>query len=57
MSFTDKVRNKVEQLSGRMKEKTGHATDNKDLEAEGRSDRTKANLKDAGEKTKDAFKE
>jgi hypothetical protein len=34
----------------------GKATDDESLEAEGRSDQAKGNLKDAGEKVKDAFK-
>ena len=38
------------------KEKLGDATDNRDLEAEGKKDQSKADLKQAGEKVKDAFK-
>jgi hypothetical protein len=39
-----------------IKEQLGKATDDKSLEAEGQSDQAKGNLKDAGEKVKDAFK-
>jgi uncharacterized protein YjbJ (UPF0337 family) len=43
-------------LKGKAKEEAGRATDNRDLEAEGKRDQSKADLKDAGEKVKDAFK-
>lgn len=56
MSATDKAKNAAENVSGKAKEAAGKATDNEDLEAEGRSDQSKADLKDAGEKVKDAFK-
>lgn len=42
---------------GKVKEKAGEATDDRDLEAEGEADETKANVKQAGEKVKDAFKD
>ena len=35
---------------------TGKVTDNERLEAEGKADQTEADLKQAGEKVKDAFK-
>ena len=38
------------------KESAGRHTGDEELEAEGRSDRTKGNLKQAGEKVKDAFR-
>jgi uncharacterized protein YjbJ (UPF0337 family) len=44
-------------LTGAAKEKLGHATDDESLEAEGQHDQTKGDLKDAGEKVKDAFKD
>ena len=56
MSATDKAKNKVEEVAGKIKEKTGHAAGNRDLEARGKSENTKGNLKQAGEKVKDAFK-
>jgi len=56
MSTEDKVNNKGEQLKGKVKEGVGEATGNEDLEAEGKADQISGNLKDAGEKVKDAFK-
>ena len=56
MSDSDKVQNKAEELAGRGKEALGAATHDRDLQAEGQADQTKSNLKQAGEKVKDAFK-
>lgn len=56
MSTTDKLKNKAEQAGGQVKEKVGEATDDRSLQAEGKGDQVKGNLKDAGEKVKDAFK-
>jgi uncharacterized protein YjbJ (UPF0337 family) len=56
MGNDDKIANKGEGLLGKAKESLGDATDNKDLQAEGKGDQSKADLKDAGEKVKDAFK-
>jgi uncharacterized protein YjbJ (UPF0337 family) len=56
MSNEDKVSNKIDELAGKGKETAGKATDDPDLEAEGRGDQTKSNLKQAGEKVKDVFK-
>ena len=56
MSSEDKVSNKAQELKGKIKEGAGDATDNERLENEGRADQTKGNLKQAGEKVKDAFK-
>lgn len=55
MSFIDKAKNKVEELSGQAKETAGDATGNDDLKAQGQADQAKGNLKDAGEKIKDIF--
>lgn len=55
MGFEDKVSNKAEALKGRSKEAAGRATDDPELEADGRLDRKKAELKDVGEKVKDVF--
>ncbi|MFF2083592.1 CsbD family protein [Nocardia sp. NPDC058176] len=57
MSIADKAKNKAEELAGKAKEAVGSATDDKDLENEGRGDQVKSNLKDAGEKVKDAFRD
>jgi uncharacterized protein YjbJ (UPF0337 family) len=56
MSGEDKMKNKVEELGGKAKEALGDATDDRDLQAAGQKDQTKGNLKQAGEKVKDAFK-
>ena len=56
MGMDDKVKNSAEGTLGKAKEKVGDATDDRDLQAEGKSDKTKADLKQAGEKVKDAFK-
>ena len=56
MGIGDKIENMKDDLSGKAKEGTGKVTDNERLEAEGRTDQSKADLKQAGEKTKDAFK-
>ena len=55
MSGTDKIRNKVDEVSGRVKQEVGRATGDRNLEARGRAKKTGANLKQAGEKITDAF--
>jgi uncharacterized protein YjbJ (UPF0337 family) len=55
MGLDDKIENKGEDLKGKAKEATGKATDDEDLEAEGKTDQTKSSLKDAKENVKDAF--
>jgi uncharacterized protein YjbJ (UPF0337 family) len=57
MGAGDKIRNAAEQVKGKAKEKVGDATDNEDLQAEGRIEESKADLKQAAEKAKDAFKD
>ena len=52
----NKTRNKAQELKGQSKEATGRATGNPRLEAKGRADQTRANLKQAIEKVKDAFR-
>ena len=56
MSLTDKAKNKAKERAGKAKEATGRATGDNKLKAEGKTDQAKANLKQAGEKIKDAFK-
>ncbi|MHB1234701.1 MAG: CsbD family protein [Microbacteriaceae bacterium] len=56
MSGEDKMKNAGEELKGKTKEAAGKVTDDENLEAEGKMDQTKANLKQAGENVKDAFK-
>nr|WP_225956121.1 CsbD family protein [Amycolatopsis lexingtonensis] len=50
------MENKAEELKGKAKEALGNATDNEQWQAEGRAEQGKANLKQAGEKVKDAVK-
>lgn len=56
MSGTDKMKNKAQELAGQGKQAVGDATDNEDLQAEGKKDEVAGNLKQAGEKVKDVFK-
>jgi len=56
MGFDDKVKNAAEDLGGKVKEGAGKVTDNERLEAEGKADQAKADIKKAGENVKDAFK-
>ena len=56
MGMDDKAENKAQEMKGKAKEGTGRATGDRDLEAEGKSDQTRSNLKQAGENVKDAFK-
>jgi uncharacterized protein YjbJ (UPF0337 family) len=51
----NKASHKGEELGGKMKEGVGKLTNNERLEAEGRADQDKANLKQAGDNVKDAF--
>jgi uncharacterized protein YjbJ (UPF0337 family) len=56
MATENKAANKVTEAKGKVKEAAGHAVGDADLEAEGQGDQAKGNLKQAGEKVKDAFK-
>ncbi len=56
MSATDKIKNAIEDIEGKAKEAFGKATGDHDKAAEGKTDQTKADFKDAGENVKDAFK-
>ena len=55
MGSYDKLRNKKDEAKGAAKEQLGKATDNEQMEREGKTDQTKSNLKQAGEKVKDAL--
>jgi uncharacterized protein YjbJ (UPF0337 family) len=57
LGLDDKLKNKAEDLQGQGKETVGKATDDEELEAEGKVDQSKADLKDADEKVKDAFRD
>ncbi len=56
MSATDKMKNAVEDVTGKGKEALGSVTGDKSTENEGKKDQAKSDLKDAGENVKDAFK-
>ncbi|MEO6884850.1 MAG: CsbD family protein [Jatrophihabitantaceae bacterium] len=56
MSAIDKIKNTVEDVEGKAKQALGKVAGDKDTENEGRADQSTADLKNAGEKVKDAFK-
>ncbi len=56
MSFGDKVSNKARELRGRVKRNSGEVTGDRRLQADGTTDEVVANLKQAGEKIKDAVR-
>jgi uncharacterized protein YjbJ (UPF0337 family) len=56
MGLGDKIENMKDDVTGKSKEAAGKATDNERLEAEGRVEQSEADLKQAGEKVKDSFK-
>ena len=57
MGLDDKIENKTEELKGQGKEAVGRAMDDEELMAEGQMDQAKGNIKQAGEKIKDIFKQ
>ena len=56
MSFRDKARNEKESAKGAAKEVAGRVSDDRSFEAEGKVQRAKGDLKQAGEKVKGAIK-
>jgi uncharacterized protein YjbJ (UPF0337 family) len=56
VSATDKAKDKAQAAKGKVKETAGKALNDPVLEGEGKADRVKGNLKQAGEKVKDAVK-
>jgi len=56
MSATDKAKNAIQDVEGKAKEAVGWVTGDRSTENEGRGDQAKADLKNAGENVKDAFK-
>jgi uncharacterized protein YjbJ (UPF0337 family) len=56
MGIDDKVKNAAQEAKGKIKEGYGDLTDNPELQAEGKADQAAANVKQAGENIKDAFK-
>jgi uncharacterized protein YjbJ (UPF0337 family) len=55
MTMKDKAKNMLQIARGRAKRAVGSATHDKGLEANGVADQRHGNLKQAGEKVKDAF--
>ncbi len=55
MGWLDKLKNKRDESQGVAKEHVGKATGDEKMEREGKTDQTKSDLKQAGEKVKDAF--
>lgn len=56
MGIDDKVKNAAQEAKGKIKEAYGDLTDNPELQAEGAADQAAANVKQAGENVKDAFR-
>jgi uncharacterized protein YjbJ (UPF0337 family) len=56
MAAENKAANKVTEVKGKIKKKVGKATGDTGLEGEGRVEESKGDLKQAGEKVKDAFR-
>ncbi|QKW17682.1 CsbD family protein [Kitasatospora sp. NA04385] len=57
MSTGDKIENLGDKIKGTAKETAGKIVGNERLEAEGKADKAKGDLKQAGEHVKDAFKD
>ncbi len=55
MTKRDKVKNAAQIAKGKAEEATGKKLGNPGLELDGKMDQIKGNLKQAGEKVKDAF--
>lgn len=55
MADMDKAKNKVQEIEGRAKQVVGDVTGDESTHREGRVDEAKGNLKQAGEKVKDAL--
>ena len=56
MSAENKAEDKAQEAKGKVKKVTGKAIDDPTLEAEGKADEVKGDLKQAGEKVKDAVR-
>jgi uncharacterized protein YjbJ (UPF0337 family) len=56
MAIVDKAKNSAETAKGHAKEVAGRVKGDKSLETEGKVEKTTGNLKQAGEKVKDAFR-
>lgn len=54
MAMGDRIKHATQETGGKVKETAGKATGNKDLQVEGQGDQAAANVKQAGDKVKDA---
>ena len=57
MGLGDKISNAAQDAKGKAQEATGKATDNEQMEAEGKADQLGADAKKAGENVKDGFRD
>lgn len=56
MSFEQKIRNKAQELKGRITQGIGRTARDPRLKRQGKTDRVTGKLKQSGAKAKDAFK-
>jgi uncharacterized protein YjbJ (UPF0337 family) len=56
MGLEDKMKNTAQDAKGQVKEHAGGAMGDEKMQAEGKADQAGADLKQAGEKVKDAFR-
>ena len=56
MSVGQTIKHKTQAFKGRVTERIGRATRNRRLQREGRTDQISGNLKQSGDKAKDAFR-
>lgn len=57
MGIGDKISNAAQDAKGKIKEGTGKAVDNEQMEAEGKIDQVSSDAKQAGENVKDGFRD
>jgi uncharacterized protein YjbJ (UPF0337 family) len=57
MGIGDKGEHKAEDLGGKVKEGLGDVTGDRDLQAEGQAEQSKADVKQAGDNVADALRE
>ncbi|MET9892864.1 CsbD family protein [Streptomyces sp. NPDC006465] len=56
MSVGQTIKHKTQAFKGRVTERIGRTTRNRRLQREGRADQISGNLKQSGDKAKDAFR-
>jgi len=56
VGLDDKIKHGAEEAQGKAKEALGKATGDEEREAEGKAQQSSANLKQAGDDVKDAFR-